>query len=92
MTKSMLHEFYFGNIRPWERRHIHTPEYRALAEKVDDVENYFENLLPPEEFKKFREMQDTQIQINAIDELELFEYAFCTGVLLMIDIFGYQGK
>ena len=49
---------------------------------------YYKNRLSPEEYKKFEEMQSLQAQADLIKEEELFEYAFCAGALLMIDVFG----
>ena len=81
MRESMIHELYYGNISPWERRRIRDPEFAALTDKIDKMVTHFETLLSPEEYKKFEEMQDLQAQAGAIQEVELFEYAFCTGVL-----------
>ena len=33
-------------------------------------------------------MQELESQAEAEDEVDLFEYAFCMGAFLMIDIFG----
>ena len=81
MRESMIRELYYGNVSPWERRRVYSPERIALADKIDDIVQHFKNLLSPEEYKKFEEMQDLQAQAGAIQEVELFEYAFCTGVL-----------
>lgn len=86
----MLHELYFGNVSPWERERIRTPEYAALTKKIDDIAMHFKDLLSFEEYEKFEEMQDLRVQADIAEELELFEYAFCTGALLMMEVFGYR--
>lgn len=89
---SMLQELYYGNIRPWERMRIHTHEYKTLSDKTDGIAEHFRSLLSPEEYEKFSEMQEMQMRLHAMDEVDLFEYAFRTGALLTIDIFNYEGN
>lgn len=87
----MLRELYYGNISPWDRSPSHDPELTELTKKIDAIVAHYKNLLSPEEYEKFEEMQDLQARADLIQEIELFEYAFCTGVLLMMDVFKYQG-
>lgn len=90
MRESLVRELYYGNLSPWERKRVYSPEHTALTTKVDDIVEHFKSLLSPEEYKKFAEMQELQSQIDTDDAADLFEHAFCLGVLLMIDIFGYN--
>lgn len=92
MRESMVRELYYGNLNPWERKRVYNPEYIALNDKIDGIAEHFKNLLSPEEYKKFAEMRELESQVDAEDAADLFEHAFCMGVLLMIDIFGYDGK
>lgn len=91
MRESIVRELYYGNISPWERKRVYTPEHTALTDKIDDIVEHFKNLLSPEEYKKFAEVQELAAQVDADDVVDIFEHAFCLGVLLMIDIFGYDG-
>ena len=88
MRESMVREIYYGNLNPWERKRVYNPERIALNDKIDGRVEHFKNLLTPEEYKKFEEMQELESQAEAEDEVDLFEYAFCMGAFLMIDIFG----
>lgn len=92
MRESMVRELYYGKLSPWERKRAYSPERIALMDKMDDIVQHFQNLLSPEEYKKFAEMQELEMQIDAEDAADLFEYAFCMGALLMTDIFGCDGK
>lgn len=92
MRESMLNDFYFGSIRPWERKRICTREYRELTNKIIVIKEHFKSLLSPEEYKKFEEMQDLRAQADMIESAELFEYAFRTGALMMVDVFNYEGN
>ena len=89
MRESMVRELYYGNISPWERKRVYNPERTALNDKINDIVQHFKNLLSPEEYKKFAEMQELESQVDVEDAVDLFEHAFCMGVRLMIDIFGY---
>ena len=88
--ESILQELYFGNVRPCERERVHDPEYVALIKKIDSIVVYFGDLLSPEEYAKFTEMRELQAQVNLLEEVQLFEYAFCTGALMMLDVFGHS--
>ena len=48
MRESMIRELYYGNVSPWERRRVYSPERIALADKIDDIVQHFKNLLSPE--------------------------------------------
>lgn len=87
MKESMVREL----LSPWERKRVYPPEYIALTDKIDDIVQHFKNLLSPEEYKKFSEMQELESRVVVEDEVDLFEYAFCMGARLMIDISGYTG-
>lgn len=86
----MIHDLYFGNFSPWERERTHSREYHTTTQKITHIDEYFKNLLSPEAYAKLAEMQDLQAEIELMDDAELFEYAFCAGAQLMIDIFTYQ--
>ena len=91
MRESLVRKLYYGNVRPWERKRVYTPEHAALTDNIDDIVEHFKNLLSPEEYKKFAQMQELAAQVVADNAVDLFEHAFCLGVLLMIDIFEYNG-
>jgi len=91
MRESMLHNLYFGEINPWERAPVRTREYKEITGKIAGIEAHLKSLLSPEDCDKFEEMQNLQARADAIDSTDLFAYAFRTGALMMIDIFGYEG-
>ncbi len=91
MRESMLHDLYFGEINPWERAPVRTREYKELTRKIIDIWEYLKDRLSPEDYIKLEEMQNLRAQADTIDSTDLFAYAFRTGALMMIDIFGYEG-
>ena len=90
--ESMLHELYFGNVNPCERKRVRDPEYAALSKKIDGIVVHFEELLSPEEYAKLMQILELRAEASVFEEAELFEYAFSLAVLLMLDVFGYRGS
>ena len=88
--ESILQELYFGNVTPCERKRVNDPEYVELTKKIDNIVVHFEELLSPEEYAKLMEILELRAEASIFEEAELFEYAFSTGALLMIDVFGYS--
>ena len=87
---SILQELYFGNINPCERERIRDPEHTALTKKIDEIDAHFKNKLSREEYDKLQEMLNLRAEADLFEEVALFGYAFSTGALLMIDVFGYS--
>ncbi len=48
MEKSILKEFYYGNVVPVERQIINISEIRHAAKELDVVENQLRAILQPE--------------------------------------------
>ena len=92
MSKTTMYDLYFGNLVPWERGRSQNPAYTPLTRQISDIKVHFQKLLSPEEYEKFEEMGNLQTQTGTIEEVDLFEYAFCMGVLMMIDVFGFKEK
>ena len=75
-----------GSVSAYAPRNTST-----ITKKIAAIVEHFKNLLSPEEYAKFAEMQNLQEEIDLIEDAELFEYAFCAGSRLMIDVFKYKG-
>lgn len=90
--KSIMYDLYYGNLVAWERGRAQNPDYKPITKKISDIDEHFQNLLSPEEYKKFEEMQDLRADIGSIEDVDLFEYALCMGILLMIDVFSFKEK
>lgn len=92
MSKSIMYDLYFGNLVPWERGRAQSPAYAPITSKICDIDEHFQKLLSPEEYKKFEEMQDLRADIGNIEDVDLFEYGLSMGILLMIDVFNFKDK
>ncbi len=64
--------------------------YKEISKRIVAIEQHFRNLLSPEEFQKLEELQGLRGQAEVIASAKLFEYAFSTGALMMMDIFDYR--
>ena len=67
-------------------------EYKDLVNKTIAIGEYFKSLLSSEEYAKLEKMKNLQAQIDLIESADLFQYAFRTGALMMIDIFCCDGN
>lgn len=92
MSRSMMHNMYFGSLTPMERRRSQDPEYTAISRKISNIKAHFENFLSPEEYKELEELENLRADTRLIEEAELFEYAFSMAVLMMIDVFSFKEK
>ena len=92
MRESILDDIYYDRISPWERLCVRTREFKEISDQIIALEEHFRNLLPPEEFEKFEELRGLQGQADDIESANLFGYAFRTGVLMMIEVFNYDGN
>lgn len=92
MPYSIMRELYFGNLVPWERGRPTDPSYTPIARKASEIREHFNDTLSPEGKELFEKLQDLESQYGTIDEIHLFEYAFCMGVLTMIDVLDFKEK
>jgi len=92
MSESMLHDLYFGRISPWERERIHTTEYSELNQQISGLMVHFKELLSHGEYENLEKMQNLRAQAGIIEDVDLFEYSFCLGALMMLDILGFKGN
>lgn len=90
MSKSFMFDLYFGNLTPWERGRSQNPAYTPTTQKISHIKEYFKKLLSPEDYLKFEEIDDLKAQTGAIEDVDLFEYGFCMGILMMIDVFDFR--
>lgn len=92
MSRSLMYDLYFGNLIPWERGRAQDPAYNPLTRKVSDLYTRFQETLSPGESKMFEELGYLQAEMDAIEEVDLFEYALCMGMLIMIEVFAFKEK
>jgi hypothetical protein len=92
MKNSLMHDLYFGRLVPWERGRSQDPHYTPITRKISGIKDHFKDTLPPEEYKRFEELENLYAQSSSIEDVELFEYGLSMGILLMIEVFGFKEK
>jgi|GEM_PF-4328975 len=48
--------------------------------------------MPPDEYKRFEELESLYAQSATIEDVDLFGYGMSMGVLLMIEVFGFKER
>lgn len=85
MTKSLLQQFYDGEIYPAEQIIPKSPKYRELSHKLGDEKQYLQEQLSASDGERFKEMENLFQEITSLYGYENFFYGFRLGVGLMIE-------
>ncbi len=82
---SILKDFYNGDLCPADRRLAHGEEaesYLRLLDMQETAAKRLESSLDEQELKNFRAYCELQMQINTIEQEDMFLYAFRLGAHL----------
>ncbi|NLB81204.1 MAG: hypothetical protein GX800_06275 [Clostridiaceae bacterium] len=86
MIKSLLAEFFNGNIYPNEK-FTHTQEYEQVNNRISKVREFFEKALSGENLKKLEDLQGLLCQSSAMENEQYFSLGFKLGALIMVEVF-----
>ena len=89
---SILEAIYYGDMAAWERKRPNDPEYDVSNRKISTIKKHFEEILSPEEYGRFEELENLYTNTGTIEEICLFKYAFSMGVLLTMDVYDFIGE
>ena len=84
--KSIMHDFYFGRIVPWERGASTDPGYREVKRKIEDEERYFTGKMSLDDCQRFEAFKGLFSQASSFEEVEIFSLGFKLGALFMLEI------
>ena len=90
--KKILHELYYGRIKPWERGRTHDPESDLVNQNISDIKTQLKNTLPREEWKQIEDLEDLYTKSSTIEEIDAFSYGFNLGILLMINVLDFKDE
>ena len=90
--KKILHELYYGRVKPWERGRAQGQESDLINQNISDIKAQLKNTLPPEEWKLIEELEDLYTKSSTIEELDAFSYGLNLGILLMINVLDFKDK
>lgn len=88
--KSILHEFYYGNINPNERPTVQSPECKQYLKIVVDSEEKLLKLLNGTELELFQAFSDTQGKLSSVSIADGFVEGFCLGMRIAILVMQKQ--
>jgi len=86
----IFHDLYLGQLALSERGKPNDPEYATIEGKIFDISEHFQNTLPPDEWKRFEELENLYISLSTIEEVDTFTYGLCMGISLMIGVTGFD--
>ncbi len=86
MSKSILKEFYYGNITPVERQIINGSEVKRVAKELDTAENQLRTILQPEAVPLMDRYGKLQTELASLTEAETYVDGFKTGARFVMEI------
>lgn len=86
MSKSILHEFYYGNINPNEKSFKQDSEYGRVIKILSESEEKLLKLLNPDEKALFETFSKAQGDLNYISIADGFVEGFCLGMRIAIEV------
>ena len=85
---SILKEFWYGNIAPYEHFYPNTEEMQKLSALIERDREKIEAALPEDARGLLERYDDNVVELNNLSCEELFEYAFSLGVRLTVACFA----
>jgi len=89
MSKSILKEFYYGNITPVERQIINGSEVKLVAKELDAAEKQLQAILQPEAVPMMERYGKLQVELASLTEAESYIDGFKTGARFVMEILDY---
>jgi len=84
--QKILHNLFYGNIIPWERRNPYSEERLKIVKKIEEEEQYFTEKMSLDDCKRFQAFTNLQSELLSAGEENIFSYGFTLGLLLMLDV------
>ncbi len=86
MAKSILKDFYYGNIVPTERQMVNGSEVKKAAQELTTAENQLSAILQPEAIPLMERYGKAQAELTSITEAEVYIDGFKTGARFVMEI------
>jgi len=86
MSKSILKEFYYGNIIPIERQMIQGSELKHAVKELVKAEEQLRAMLQPEIIPLMERYAKAHAAVSLITEAEIYVDGFKTGAQFMMEI------
>ena len=82
----ILHQFYNGEIIPYERSCPRHPDYDRLCEEACRMEDQIKELLPEEERDFYERALNRRLDEVYLENEQAFVDGYRLGVLLLLDV------
>ncbi len=86
MSKSIIKDFYYGNITPVERQIVNGSEIKRVAKELTAAENQLQTTLRPEAIPLMERYGKSQMELSSLVEAEAYIDDFKTGARFVIEI------
>ncbi len=86
MSKSILKDFYYGNIIPVKRKMVNGSEIKQAATEMIAAEKQLRAILQPEAIPLMERYMETQAELTSITEAEVYIEGFKTGARFVMEI------
>ncbi len=86
MAKSILKEFYYGNLIPNKRQMINVSEIRRTAKELETVEKQLRAMPQPEAIPLMERYGKVQAELASLTEADSYVDGFKTGARFMLEI------
>lgn len=90
MRKSIINSLFYGDISPWERNSVDTPERVQNSEKIDTEREHFKSTMTRDEYKRLIQLEDLYTRAASFEEEECFACGLKTGILLMMEVLAKE--
>ena len=88
--RNILEELWHGNICPNEYRRESTPETRELIEYIATHHDNLQATLNDRQKEILDKFDDCYAELTAINERDIFLYAFCLGARITMEIMNFK--
>ena len=85
--KKILYDLFYGRISGWERKPNYNAEAKAINRKIEREKEYFINKMSLDDVQRFQALEDLYTQSHEYCELDVFQYGFRLGTMLMCGVF-----
>jgi len=90
--KNVVEELYYGNLNPEEQIVPTDPEYRAINRKITELIETAKVRFSESDFAALEEILDLNGESNGILARASFVQGFRMGALVLVEVFGGEGK
>ena len=85
-SKSILLSLFDGDISLADKSNTNEKEHQKILRKLASLECHFHDTLSPEDWQRFEEFTELQLELACIDEDNVFVHSFTLGMSLMMEV------